>query len=135
MPPCWTSTMIRCVRRAVLVSCVVLFVGCHADNKAEEIEHLDGPTGRLAGAVSFAYDRVPSPTAVTNHKDATACGTTVRKLDLMVSHESRGIANVLVWVDGIELPVGYRPPARDLRMATQRCQFSPRVSAVTVGST
>src|SRR5262245_38217469 len=118
------------------IACLQIFLiaGCQAD-KQREVTQLDGPTGRISGVVTLSYANIPSPTTVTNTKDPQACGSKISKLDLVVAEESRGIAHVIVWIADIDLPPGYRPARQDLRLAAQRCQFSPHVAALTLGST
>jgi plastocyanin len=126
--------MARPITRAIATSFVLLIVGCQAEKPVGSAQ-IDRPTGRISGVVTLGYLNIPAPTIITNSKDPQACGSRVSKLDLLVSEESRGIANVVVWLADVDLPTGYHPRQQDLRLVAQRCQFSPHVGALTVGST
>src|SRR5262245_21239538 len=119
--------MARSTTRAIAYSIISLIVGCQVEQQSE-VTQLDGPTGRISGVVTLAYMNIPSPTIVTNTKDPQACGAKIAKLDMVVAEESRGMAHVIVWLADVDLPPGYRPPRQDLRLAVQRCQFSPHVA-------
>jgi hypothetical protein len=123
----------RQVTRSTGFCLVFLLAGCQA-SKNEAITQLDGPTGRISGLVTLAYLNTPGPTIIKNDKDSQTCGSQFSKLDLLVSEDTHGLANVVTWIADIDLPSGYRPPHQELRMVAQRCQFGPHVSAMTVGS-
>jgi hypothetical protein len=113
-----------------------MLCGCQTDTHSEVlVEKLDGPTGRITGVVVFSGRHTPPPTVIANTKDAQACGPTIKKTDVVVSDENHGLANVVVWLADLQLPENYRPPRQDLRLAALRCQLTPRITAMTVGST
>src|SRR5262245_15304075 len=131
----WTSTMMtRWIKRMPVVSLILIVVGCQASRSSGDVQ-LEGPTGRIMGVVIFAGRYAPTPTIETNEIDPKACGAKLTKLDVLIAQETFGVANVIVWLADVNLPEGYKPRRQDLRLATQRCQFAPRVAAMTVGST
>jgi plastocyanin len=57
------------------------------------------------------------------------------KRDVEISPDTRGIRYVLVWLEGVKLPDGYKPPTQTLILDNTKCQFEPHAAAITVGST
>ena len=95
---------------------------------------IPGPTGRIEGTVTFVGDELPQPTIVTNGTDPQICGTEMSKLDVVISPETRRIKNVILWLDGVQLPDGYKPPTEQLVIDNTKCQFEPHVAVITRGS-
>jgi len=91
--------------------------------------------GALAGQVRLAGDALPQPTPVENATDPADCGQGHTLEDLLVSPESRGIANVILSLSGV--PAEQIPPfePRTLVLDNAGCRFVPHAAVVTVGST
>lgn len=96
---------------------------------------IEGPTGRIEGTVTFVGDEIPQPTIVNNTTDPQICGAAMSKRDVEVSPDTRGIRQVLVWLEGVKLPEGYKPPTLTLVLDNVKCQFEPPAAVITVGST
>jgi len=96
---------------------------------------ITGPKGRLEGVVKFVGDEIPKSTLVSNLTDPQICGAEMSKMDIVISPENRGIRNVLLWLDNVELPADYKPPTSHLIIDNLKCQFEPHAAAITVGST
>jgi len=96
---------------------------------------VEGPTGRIEGTVTFVGDEIPKSNFVSNGTDPQICGTEISKRDVEISPDSRGIRYVLVWLEGVKLPEGYKPPTQTLVLDNVKCQFEPHAAAITVGST
>jgi plastocyanin len=96
---------------------------------------IDGPVGTIAGVTRFVGDQVPGSTIVLNTTDPLVCGAEMSKRDQEISAENKGIRNVLVWLEDVQLPDGYKPPRQDMVLDNKNCQFEPHAAAITVGST
>lgn len=96
---------------------------------------IEGPTGRIEGTVRFVGDEIPQPTIVNNTTDPQICGVSMSKRDYEISPSTRGIRYVLVWLEGVKLPEGYKPPTQTLILDNTKCQFEPHAAVITVGST
>lgn len=71
---------------------------------------------------------------VSNTTDPDICGIQLSKRDVEISPDTRGIRYVLIWLEDVQLPEGYRPPRQDLILDNTKCQFEPHAAAITVGS-
>jgi hypothetical protein len=92
-------------------------------------------SGRIEGKVTYAGEGIPERTSLANGTDPQICGAVMVKEDVVISAATRGIKNVLVWLEDVKLPEGYRPPPDHLVMDNVGCQFVPHAAVVTVGST
>lgn len=97
-------------------------------------------TGTIAGRVIFE-GTVPPPRLLARKDEKSGCGKFgVYDESLLVHPESRGIANVLVWLmrapDAVKLQgESNRPSADEPRdAAIEKCQFSPRVRILRTGA-
>lgn len=91
-------------------------------------------TGTVAGFVRLGGSSVPRPTRVENTTDPAVCGRRQTLQDLTVAPRTRGIADVIVVVEGVaEASV---PPLRPdhVVLNNTHCRFVPHAAAVTVGS-
>src|SRR5262245_39555852 len=95
----------------------------------------DGPVGIIEGAVRFVGREIPRSTVIVNGTDSQVCGSEISKRDVEISPETRGVANVLVWLEDVPLPVGYQPPRQDIVLDNRNCLFEPHAAAITLGST
>ena len=91
--------------------------------------------GSIQGKVVYTGTEIPERTSLANGTDPQICGQTMVKEDVVISAQTRGIKNVLVWLEDVKLPEGYRPPPDHLVMDNVGCQFVPHAAVVTVGST
>ena len=87
------------------------------------------------GTVTFVGEAIPQSTVVANGTDPQICGAEISKRDIEISPATRGIRYVLVWLEGVKLPDGYKPPTQTLVLDNVKCQFEPHAAAITAGST
>jgi hypothetical protein len=127
IPVGWTRSMTQWLTRAITFSLIVFAL------EHDDAPRLDAPTGRIVETVIFTEKNFPKPTIIANDKETSACGAPT--LDVLISKESRGIPNVVLRLEDVKIPEGYKPPRQDLSLIVQQCQFRPRVVAMTVGST
>jgi hypothetical protein len=92
-------------------------------------------SGRIEGKVTYAGEDLPERTSLANGTDPQICGATMIKEDVVISAATRGIRHVLVWLEDVNLPEGYRPPPDHVVMDNVGCQFVPHAAVATVGST
>jgi hypothetical protein len=88
--------------------------------------------GSVSGTISARSALRDSVVAVTH--DPKICGDSASVHESRADKDGSLLANVLVWVEGISAG----KPLSDVRRETltiERCQFEPRVLAVTTGST
>ena len=91
--------------------------------------------GRIEGTVTYAGTEIPERTSLSNGTDPQICGATMVKEDVVISAATRGIKYVLVWLEDVKLPQGYRAPPDHIVMDNAGCQFVPHAAVATVGST
>jgi hypothetical protein len=91
--------------------------------------------GRIEGTVTYAGAEIPERTSLSNGTDPQICGATMVKEDIVISASTRGIKYVLVWLEDVNLPEGYRAPPDHLVVDNVGCQFVPHAAVATVGST
>jgi plastocyanin len=96
---------------------------------------IEGPTGSIDGTVTFVGDEIPQSDVVPNQTDPQICGAAISKRNVEISPDTRGIRHVLVWLEGVTLPEGYRPPTQTLVLDNVKCQFEPHAAVITTGST
>lgn len=90
--------------------------------------------GFVEGKVLFEGSTVPQSTRIENTTDPEHCGTPQSLRDIIISKENRGIENVIVALNGVVLPEGYRPGASRLVLDNRDCEFQPHVAVLTTGS-
>lgn len=73
------------------------------------------------------------PTVVGNTTDPVVCGEKQTLQDVKVSEETRGLANVIVALEGV--PGGSKPGPTTLVLDNRDCRFEPHVAVLTAGST
>jgi plastocyanin len=106
-----------------------------APNELSSGTAIEGPVGTIEGTVIFVGDDIRMPEIVTNTTDPLVCGAKISKRDVEISPENKGIRYVLVWLEDVKLPDGYKPPRQDLVLDNKNCQFEPHAAVTTVGST
>ena len=86
----------------------------------------------VRGFVTYRGSIAPGePLSVT--RDIQYCGTTVTNETLLVDRSSKGIAAVVVSLEGVTKGKAF-PAEKRLLLENQGCRFSPRVHAMAVGS-
>jgi plastocyanin len=85
--------------------------------------------------VTYTGEVIPERTSLANGTDPQICGATMVKDDVVISPTTRGIRHVLVWLEDVTLPAGYRPPPDHVVVDNVGCQFVPHAAVATVGST
>lgn len=88
----------------------------------------NGGTIRGVVRIEGAPPRLPPHQATTS---VEVCGATVPNDEVTVGGGG-ALANVVVWIDGIER--GARPTARRLVLDQRGCRFTPRIASATVGT-
>jgi plastocyanin len=95
---------------------------------------IEGPAGTIAGTVKFTGSEIPKATIVANGTDPLICGAEISKRDLEINPDSKGIRYVILTLENVTLPEGYKPPRQDLVLDNNKCQFEPHAAVITVGS-
>ena len=114
---------------ALLVA--VLLIVAPGDSRAYGEGPIDGG-GAVAGTVRF-LGTAPAPAQLTITQDAAHCGKTpLFAEDLLVS-ASRGLANVVVFVDGVT--AGKAAVPSPAKLDNVGCRYEPHVVAMVLGST
>jgi plastocyanin len=86
----------------------------------------------LRGVVTYRGN-IPAAEPLPVTRDVQYCGATVRNEALLVNHLSKGIAAVVVSLEGVTKGKDFATGKR-VFLENQACRFSPRVLAVSVGS-
>jgi len=91
--------------------------------------------GVLTGHVGLAGEEIPQPTRVRNTTEVEVCGMDHTLEDMLIDPKNRGIANVIVALNGV--PEERIPPIRDDRLVLDNtnCRFVPHASVLTVRGT
>ncbi len=91
--------------------------------------------GVLTGHVGLAGEEIPQLTRVRNTTEVEVCGLDHTLEDMWIDPKNRGIANVIVALNGV--PEETIPPIRDDRLVLDNadCRFVPHVGVLTVGGT
>ncbi|MBI2893949.1 MAG: hypothetical protein HYY06_10385 [Deltaproteobacteria bacterium] len=109
------------LRTALTLSAAVLF----ASRSAADEPRL----GTLAGEVRAHAGQPAGSQRVARQREV--CGTEVADESLLVA-PGGGLANAVVWVEGLARPAGFSP--REIRLDQRRCRFVPRVMSATAGA-
>lgn len=129
------NTQDLCGIVAVVSMCLTTSLGgCKRDRTErprEAIKPSSRNTGRLEGMVRWGGDAIPSPTRVTNTTDPEVCGRAQTLEDMVVSHETRGIAHVIVALK--DAPQERAPTDNRLVIDNTGCRFEPHAAVLTVG--
>ena len=118
-----------------LVACVTLSVA-QTSVRPENAPALDPPgeqPGTLEGSVTLGGAVIPSVLTVENATDPNICGRTHTLDDLLVSPQNRGIANVIVALNGVSRPRTNVAGPKRLFLDNRDCRFSPHVAVVETG--
>jgi plastocyanin len=117
------------VQQTVLM--MILGVMVTEPARAYEVDPSAGKT-TVRGQITL---RGPAPPAerVTVRRDSAFCGETVLNESLLVDRPSKGIAAVVVSLEGVMVGKPL-PEDRRLVLENRACRFSPRVKAVPAGS-
>lgn len=91
-------------------------------------------SGALEGQVLFAGSKIPQATHVENTTDPQDCGKLQSLENVIISRKNRGIKNVIVRLQDVHLPRGYRVEPSQLVLDNQECRFRPHVAVLTTGS-
>ena len=94
---------------------------------------LDYP-GILQGQVVFDGPQIVESTLIANTTDPQHCGTVQSLHNRIISEPNRGIKNAIVALLDVPLPADYQVPPSHLTIDNRNCQFQPRVTVLTTGS-
>ncbi len=90
--------------------------------------------GTIKGKVTYAGG-VPAPQKLEVTKDTDVCGQIEHhKDDLVVSARGKGLANVVIRVNGVEGGKSIDALGADFTLDQKGCAFTPRVAVVPVGA-
>ena len=84
--------------------------------------------GTVAGRIYFESD-FPRPERVQPDRDADVCGIRIRSEQFVVDEDSRGLANVIVSIEGISVGKPFSP-AGDSALSQLECRYRPHVSVL-----
>lgn len=90
-----------------------------------------GP-GTISGVALFSGETIPEMSIVEVTTDVEHCGKKVKTENRIVNAANRGLKNVVVTVEGVE--VNGDPPQEVLTVANKGCAFVPHVSAAMVNT-
>ncbi|WP_447977956.1 hypothetical protein [Candidatus Nitrospira bockiana] len=85
------------------------------------------------GVVTFS-GAIPKPELLPVHRDSKFCGDTVAVETLHIDRLSRGLAGVVVSLEGIQRGKPLVPENVVIVFENHTCRFVPRVSAAVIGS-
>lgn len=88
--------------------------------------------GSIGGIITLQSALPDSTVAVT--RDARVCGDSASVTETRTNGGGMSLANVLVWVDGIESGKSLSSSRRET-LVIENCRFVPRLMAVNVGTT
>jgi hypothetical protein len=98
---------------------------------SEEGGQLPGAT--VKGQITFT-GLVPPTETVSVRRDAKFCGQTITRSPVVVEPDSKGVANVVVSIEGIPSGTTSRPRAKPIQLVNQDCRFSPHTQVAMVHS-
>lgn len=119
--------------KKLLVCAVVLtwVVGFNTLGFAYEAMEV-GNGGTITGTIKFAGD-APEAKMIEPAKDTEICKSHPSE-DLIVSKDSKGIKNAVVYLDGIEKGKPQEKPA-EIKFDQKGCQYAPHILVVPAGNT
>jgi plastocyanin len=130
-------------------------IGCGSEERSEKPAAAPGPpaqktpssvaaptpsgTGTLTGIVVFDGAEVPEETKIPILTDTPYCekhghAGHYPAEDYVIDPKTRGIRNVIVYLDSKELRAWPTPPRQDVVIDNRNCRFEPHVNVSTVGS-
>ncbi len=86
--------------------------------------------GIVSGRVHFESD-FPPPETVQPDRDANVCGVRVPKEEFVIDADSKGLANVVVRIEGIESGKAFAEVEHTIEQL--KCRYQPHVSVVRPG--
>src|SRR5437879_914817 len=125
-------------RLVVLLALTLFALGCATEQGKDNAVAPDntqpasaGPTGRIRGVVRL-QGALPAPVVepVKEHQDV--CGPDVT-LPRIVVGEGNGVQDTFVYLDGVQDGRSF-PPPRSVLVDQRRCQYSPHMMIVPVGT-
>jgi len=91
--------------------------------------------GTIKGVVKFAGDKIPRPKMININKDEGVCGKGERPSDvLLIAKKNKGVKNAVVTIKNIKTNKKAMAPKGKLQFVQEKCQFSPRVLIIPVGT-
>jgi hypothetical protein len=90
--------------------------------------------GALVGVVRW-FGELPALDPIPVRVHSELCGTEQPSQALRVSSRQGGVADTVVWLDGVREGLAATPPAQGPSLTVRSCQFGPRVQALGVGWT
>ena len=120
------------MRIALLAALVSLAADCSGQAGASPYREIDVVGGGSVRGRVRLTGRRPQPLILEVSQDTEVCGDTAGALRLSVGR-GNGVQNALVYLRGVtrgkQLPLN-----RNVVIEQQRCQYSPRVAALTLGA-
>ncbi len=121
----------KIVQAMVLVAISVSLAGANGAMASEEGGQSPGAT--VKGQITF-NGAIPPMETFSVRRDAKFCGKTIARFPVVVEPDSKGVANVVVSIEGISSGTTSGPRAKPIPLVNQDCQFSPHTQVAMVKS-
>jgi len=118
--------------QAMVLVVISVSLACVNEAMASE-EGGQSPGATVKGQITFTGP-VPPTETVSVHRDAKFCGQTIERFPVAVAPDSKGVASVVVSVEGISSGPTSRPRPKPAPLVNQDCQFTPHTQVVMVNS-
>ncbi len=77
---------------------------------------------------------IPQPERISVRRDAQFCGPTIERSPVVVDPDSKGVAHVVVSIEGIPGMTPPRPHIEPISLVNQQCQFIPHTQVAVINS-
>lgn len=118
--------------QAMVLVVISVSLACANGVMASE-EGGQSPGATVKGQITFTGP-VPPTETVSVRRDAKFCGQTIERFPVAVAPDSKGVASVVVSVEGISSGPTSRPRPKPAPLVNQDCQFTPHTQVVMVNS-
>lgn len=122
---------VKIVQAMVLVAISVSLACVNGAMATEEGGQSPGAT--VNGQITFK-GLVPPTETISIHRDAKFCGQTISRSPVVVESDSKGVANVVVSIEGIPFGTTSRSREKPIPLVNENCRFSPHTQVAMVHS-
>jgi len=91
------------------------------------------PGATVKGQITFTGP-VPPAETITVRRDAKYCGQSINRVPVVVEPDSKGVANVVVSIEGVPAGVTSRQQDTPIPLVNEHCRFSPHTQVAMVNS-